>query len=724
MKRERACRHHIVLLGVGHTNAHIVRMWAMNPLPDTDLTCISDSPVSTYSGFLPAVLACQLPADAMEIDLVRLCAAAGARLIVDRVTGIDRDRRVVLFDDRPDVPFDVLSIGIGSQPQLPDSGADAASLVTIKPMQSFLERLAQAVTRCADSSGSLRVMVVGGGASGVEVSQCLPARLKQLTSKRTELTLVNRGHELLPGCLAGTIRRVRRMMAQAGHEVLDNRTVSDVADDQVRLDDGTTLPADLVIWAATATAPSLLSQPGLPADHRGFLLTHNTLQSTSGDPIFVVGDSGTIADADLPKAGVYAVRQGPVLWENIRRTIRQQRLQVYRPQTSFLKLLNMGDGRAVGEWRGISFAGHWVMKLKNYIDRKFMDNYQLLPDQMSMPDEMLCRGCGCKLGSNPLAAGLGLPESERDDATIIRGSRPSKSDDRTDGANSDTILVTTDFFSAPFEDAWLTGRIAAIHAASDLYAMGAAPFAAEAVVVLPEGDSTTQQQMLHDVLAGARREFDHMGAKITGGHTITGPRWEIGFTVFGRPLKQHLFRKQETRAGDRLLLTQPLGSGVLMAAHRRGQCRHTDFRSMLEFMLCGSRLAAEIAVDCGVRGGTDVTGYGLLGHLQEMLAADQSAQLSFDAVPLMPGAQEVADRGIVSTLLPSNRSFLKSVVSERSESLDLFLDPQTCGGLLLSVPNAKVAGLLDRFTAAGLHRPANIGVILAARGDGSRVEVV
>ncbi len=716
MKPDRACRRHIVLLGIGHTNAHVVRMWAMNPLPDTDLTCVSDSGVATYSGFLPAVLAGQLPPDAMELDLVRLCAAAGARLITDHVTGLDRRKNLLLFSERPPIPYDVLSIGIGSVPHIPVAGADAPSLVAIKPMRSFIDRLTTAIERCSNSHRPLQIVVVGGGAAGVEVAQCLPARLMSITSAKIHITLVNRNKQLLPGCSSGTIRRVQRKIEQLSHTILNDCSVDQIEEDRVTLNDGETLPADVVVWATGATAPSLLSTFDLPKDDRGFLLTDNTLRSTSGGSIFAVGDTGTIQNEDLPKAGVYAVRQGPILWDNIQRTLNGRSLVPYEPQRSFLKLLNMGDGTAIGEWRAISFSGRWVMRLKQRIDQRFMEMYQRLPDMMAMPDDMPCRGCGCKLSGDVLEAALGADNATaRDDATVIKVGDA--------GASEDDILVTTDFFSAPFPDAWLTGRVAAIHSASDLHAMGATPFAAEAIVVLPEGDEATQQKLLKDFQAGATLEFERMGATITGGHTITGPRWEIGFSVFGRTRSRQLIRKQGLNAGDHLFLTKPLGSGVLMAALMRGHCRHADYQSMIELMLSGNQQVAEIAVDCGMTTGTDITGFGLLGHLQEMLTDDVQVLLQLDSVPLMPGARDAMEQGIASSLLPANRCWLQNVRNEQSECLDLLLDPQTSGGLLLAVPAAKTDDFLRRFADGGLAEPADIAVVKSAKSGAPTVIV-
>ncbi len=709
---ERACRRHIVLLGVGHTNAHIVRMWAMQPLPDTDLTCVSDRSVATYSGLLPAVLAGQLPPQAMEIDLVRLCAAAGARLITDRATGLDRGRQLLQMADHPPVRYDVLSIGIGSVPSPIETTADHVPLIAIKPMATFLTRLTDAVRQISDRSRPLQIAVVGGGAAGVEIAACLPGRLNKLTNQPFEITVVTRSRTLLPDGLPSTAARVRRFLQSQNHRILTETNVVRIDQRGICLDPDGHWPADLIIQATTAAAPPLLSKLSLPRDEQGFLLTDHTLRTTAGDPVFAVGDTGSIRGCSVPKAGVYAVRQGPVLWNNLQRCLDGQPLQRYRPQPSFLRLLNLGDGTAVGQWKGFSFQGRQTMRLKQFIDRRFMERYQKLPDTMTMPDDIPCRGCGCKLPADSLKIGLGSAFSGPEDAVVLPRSQ-QRPDQPGHTADSDDVLVSTDFFALPLPDFWLSGRIAALHAVSDLDASGARPFAAEAIVVLPEGDEATQQDMLRDLLSGARGELDRMGAELIGGHTITGPRPEAGFTVFGRPLGRQRIRKQGMRPGDRLFLTKPLGSGILLAAFMRGQCPHDSYECLLASMLRPGGAAAAIAVDCGVTAGTDVTGFGLLGHLQEMLTDDVAVDLQHDAIPLLPGTQAMLEKGIRSTLLPANRRFLTGVRMDRGLCPDLFLDPQTCGGLLLAVPNTVADSFSHRMQAAGMMA-AEIGTVTAA----------
>lgn len=699
----------IVLLGIGHTNAHVVRMWGMQPLADTALTCISDYPVATYSGMLPAVLAGQQSPEDMQIDLVKLCGSVGARLITDQVTTIDTDRRQIHFTERPPVPFDVLSIGLGSVPTVTGVQIEGASLLKIKPMQTFLDRLSTALQQISQrvSDREIRIVVAGSGAAGIEIAFCLPPFIRTHTASDFCLSVVTRSDDILPGAGTSLRSRVRNELSRRQINVNTSSTIVRVSHDGLELNDETRLSSDLVIWATGAAAPSVLADFNLPRDSRGFLATNDTLQSTSLAPVFAVGDTGTIMGTELPKAGVYAVRQGPILWQNIQRMLARRRLISYTPQKSFLKLLNTGDGRAIGEWKGFSFAGRWVMNLKHRIDSRFMAMYRVSSKMSNAMAEMQCRGCGCKLGGevleSALHAGRTATSEPLDDAAVI---------DIGEGR----IVASTDFFTSPVDDPYLAGRIAALHSASDVVAMGAEVRAALANVVVPEGPPRAQRQGLNDLLAGARREFQAMGADIVGGHTIVGTRWEIGFTVIGQPLSKSLLRKQDLQSGDQLYLTRPLGVGVLLAAHMRHQCHAADYMLLIKTMLQSQRKIAATATQLGLTAGTDITGFGLIGHLVEMLdSSRKSATLDLAQIPLLPGVAEALDAGIESTLAPANRYVECRIHAapdcrSRPEYKVLF-DPQTCGGLLLGVPADRTDEFEQASSAAGVGIAVRIGKV-------------
>ena len=680
----------------------------MNPIADADLTCISNHPVATYSGFLPAVLAGQKTVAQMQIDLVRLCAAVGARLITAEVTGLDHGQSEILFADRPAIPFDVLSIGIGSVPSMGNVRIEGDSLIKIKPMQTFLPRLRDAIKRFGDRS--LQVAVVGGGVAGVEISFCLPAFLRQYNQHPHRLVLITGSDQVLPEAAAGTRARVLAEFQRREVHLINGSRVVAVSEGNVQLDDGVAVAADLVIWATGAVAPPLLSKLDLPLDDRGFLTTDRSLRSTSGRPIFAVGDSGTISGENLPKAGVYAVRQGPVLWDNLERSLDGQPLIDYRPQRSFLKLINKGDGTAIGQWKGLAFAGTWVLKLKDRIDSQFMEKYQPKP-MIDADQPMQCRGCGCKLGAGDLDSALVGHNIELEDAAEIGQTK---------------LVVSTDFFTSPFQDAYLVGRITALHSASDIIVSGAAVSHALANVVLPAGDTTTQRRTLSDFLAGARHEFDAMGASIIGGHTIVGPRMEVGFTVIGKQIGETLIRKRNLQVGDRLYLSKPLGTGILLAAHMRSLCPADAFESLIRCMLVRQHELARIAVESQVTAATDVTGFGLAGHLVEMLqASGVSATIQLNEIPLLPGAGECLQQGIESSLAPANRRFAAEIAvkpdSLSSTRYRAPFDPQTCGGVLLGVDAGAGDRLLDALAAAGLDQPTLIGTVCSRAENAKRI---
>ncbi len=664
---------------------------------------------------LPGVLAGQYePAD-MQIDLVRLCKAAGAVLIVDEPIGLAAEARQLLFSDRVPLPFEVLSVGIGSQPSFAGVAVEAGHdhLVAIKPMQTFLPRL----DRCLASAAShlphrgLRVVIVGAGAGGCEVALCLPAHLRtHLPACAYEIVLIQAQSQILPGVQASLRRRVMQLLETRGCAWITQDPVAIVTTSELRLRSGRRVPADVVVWATGAVGRPLLSQLGLPLDERGFLLTRPSLQTVADVPVFAVGDSGTIQNRPIAKAGVYAVRQGPVVWENIRRLCDGLPLRDFHPQSGFLKLLNSGDGQALGEYRGWSFRGRWVGKWKDHIDRSFMAMFQdYRPAEMAAPAQarsvrpvMRCAGCGGKVGGRLLGEVLHrLPRQPRPE--LLMGL------DQPDDAavlnldNYSQVTVTTDFFQLPLEDVYLSGRIAALNALSDVWAMGATPLAALASIVVPPGSFVAQERFLFELLSGGVVELHRADAALAGGHTIEGDAPICGFTVIARQLNDRITSKGNLRPGDYLILTKPLGSGILLAGHMQARCEAAWMSALLQCLLSSNQSAAEFARQFNALAVTDVTGFGLAGHLIEMLNASQvDARLDLSQIQLLPGACALSQQGVESTLAPANREVATQIEIEeplgRSPHYAALFDPQTNGGLLIALSEADYRQARDLLT--------------------------
>lgn len=368
----------VVLLGIGHTNAHVVREWGRRSIPDCELVCISNSPQATYSGMLPAVLAGQIPPQKMQIDLAKLCDRAGANLRIGDVTGLAADSNELIFKDGPSQKFDILSVGIGSIPNTDEMSIVEEACLPIKPMQTFLDRLQKRIERLRFQKGSspIQVTIIGGGVAGCEVACCLDQRFKTMSSGAFSLRVIHAGQELLGNETDGLKSKVENELSRRKIEIVLGKRVREVGMGQIHLANGTRLENDVCVVVTGAAPAPLIQKLELPVGVHGFLATDQNLQSISGRPIFAVGDCGSIVDHDVPKAGVYAVRQGPILWENIQRLLAGNRLRPFRPQSSFLKLMNLGDGTAAGEWHGLSFRGKWAMALKSAIDGAFVAKYQ------------------------------------------------------------------------------------------------------------------------------------------------------------------------------------------------------------------------------------------------------------------------------------------------------------------------------------------------------------
>ena len=369
----------LVLLGVGHTNAHVVKNWIDDPFPDCELVCVSRFDESTYSGMLPGTLGQQFPSTAMRINLPALAQAADAKLILSETTGLDLARQELRFADRDPLRFDVLSIGIGSMPAGWKDFADQPQVVPIKPMQTFLPRLHSALEEAEKVvQRPIRVSVVGGGVAGIEIALCLRQFFHNENNQAT-IRIITSSRRPGDGMRPRSMRAIEQILLDNRIELITGKRVETVNRQQVVTETNEQYDTDVVIWATGATGPPLLKRLGLQTDNRGFVAIGPTLQSVTSPDIFAVGDSGTDIQRPWPKAGVFAVRQAPILWHNLAARLRGGPLKTFEPQRDFLKLLNTGDGKALLEYGPFTIHAKWCLRFKNWIDQGFISDYQLGP---------------------------------------------------------------------------------------------------------------------------------------------------------------------------------------------------------------------------------------------------------------------------------------------------------------------------------------------------------
>ncbi len=695
----------LVLIGGGHAHALVLRAWGMRPLAGARLTLIDPSPAAVYTGMLPGHVAGHYRREDLEIDLVRLARFAGARIVLARATGLDRAARRVQVEGRPDIAYDVASIDVGITSTMPDLPGFADHAVPAKPLDALADRWERFI---AAPRGD--VAVIGAGAGGVELSMAMAHALREADSQ-ARVTVLEADRAL--GSVSDRARRaLLGAMETLGVRLREGARVERVAADAVHLADGPPVPAALVVGAAGARPRGWLSGLGLDT-HEGSLAVGPDL-ATSDPAVFAVGDCAHLSHAPRPKAGAYAVRAAPVLHHNLRAALTGGTRRAYHPQSDYLKLISQGERAAVADRSGWSVSGRALWRLKDRIDRRFIERLRDLPPmpEPEPPREAalgavagpLCSGCGAKVGAGTLTAALAaLPRPAREDVASAPG------DDAAVLRVGDARLVaTTDHLRAFTEDPWMLARIAAIHAMGDVWAMGAEPQAALATIVLPRMAERMQAETLREVLAGASGALLAAGAELAGGHTTMGAEMMVGFAVTGLPRAAPI-GLSGARPGDALILTEPLGTGTILAAEMQIRARARDVAACLAMMQRPQGEAA--AILAGAHAMTDVTGFGLAGHLANICrASGAGARLDLDAIPLLPGAEALAREGVASTLAPANRAAVAADLPDGRRA-DLLFDPQTAGGLLAAVPAGDAESLVRRLRDAG-HEAALIGEMI------------
>jgi selenide,water dikinase len=518
-------------------------------------------------------------------------------------------------------------------------------------------------------------------------------------------------------------------------------------------------------------------------------------------------------------AGVFAVRAGPILCDNLIAYLLNQPLSPHEPQKEFLGLISTGNKYAVASRGQHALEGEFLWTLKDRIDKAWMSMYQNLPsmeeqngdDRVEEEDAenkerqvdntnndylppsltsrgqdamaafaeatMRCGGCGAKVGSQTLTRVLDavyrrrLKKYESKFSSSLNAQLPKKLDaddaavilipesiiaKRGEGGNKRGAMIQTiDFFRSFLLDPFIFGKIAAVHALSDCHAMGAQAHTALALAVVQfAANEEMTERTLVDMLSGASDVLDEEGCELVGGHTCEGAEQALGFTVSGFVHDTSaLLRKRGGKIGDLIVLTKPIGTGAIFAADMRAKCQGELVQEALDSMVTSNRSASRIAMnliharlqnnnpDRGIHSCTDITGFGLCGHLLEMLLANDddndnendpsqprhdriAAQLNLGDIPFFQGAIEASKDGITSSLYRENSRSRRAVTNHQEAAetcpftYPLLFDPQTAGGLLFFVSQDVCEEFVEQLSRdPGTKTAAIIGQLVEYKHD-------
>ncbi|MDA0269130.1 MAG: selenide, water dikinase SelD, partial [Cyanobacteria bacterium] len=709
------------------------------------ITNLVDPP---YSGILPCHISGLYDFDTAHIDLRPLTRFAHCRLVMDTAVGLDLEAHQVHCAGHPPIAYDILSIDTGSTPATIAVPGAADYAIAAKPVPQLLQAWADLLDQVRQQPDlPVAIAIVGGGVGGVELVLNMQVRLQALLAEvghpQTPLTvhLFHRGEDIANGRNRSTRRLLRRHFERRGVKLHLQESVVAVEPEgqgrRVRCASGLTVGCDRVFWVTNAAAPSWPGESGLTTDDQGFILVKDTLQSLSHPEVFAAGDVATMVHDPRPKAGVFAVRQGPPLFHNLQAALQGQPLQPFRPQSQYLNIIDTGDGSAIASRGPFTFESPWMRAWKNRIDQTFMDLFKDFPamkpggepaitaQPTAAPPSppMPCAGCGSKVGNDvlrqalervrqafPEGSGAGNPNiilglDAPDDAAVVRV------------PEGQLMVHTVDFFRALVDDPFVMAQIVVKHCLSDLYATGATPQSVLAMITLPYGTGPKQVETLYHLLAGIHTALAPSHTPLVGGHTTEGPELMIGFACNGLVAPDQIWRKGHLQPGHTLIVTQPLGTGTLFAADMDRAAKGRWIEGAIAQMIQSSAEAAHCFRRHGVTACTDVTGFGLLGHLGEMVTASQvSVGLDLTELPVLAGARETLAQGHLSSLHPQNLQAAQLLHNGQRHSqhpdYPLLFDPQTAGGLLAAVPSDRAGACLAELHHLGYGHSRAMGTVL------------
>tara|TARA_Y100001968_G_scaffold297440_1_gene306373 strand:- start:5917 stop:7971 length:2055 start_codon:yes stop_codon:yes gene_type:complete len=682
-----------------------------------------------YSGMFPGVISGEYSIEDCQIDLRLLARKANVSLIIAEINGLNILDKTLLIEGRPAIRFSQLSLDVGCETAKPKGSSVVDRDTFIMPIKPFfhaikwLYRHDEYAARLVNSPFS----VVGSGLAGLEIVMALRKRWPD-----------------------------RSLNLQVKPNQINQKIQKILKEQKINLVIGQDFIQEPAFLCTGGAPPKWLKTSGLPVDSVGRVVTLNTMQVIGYPFVFAVGDCGVIQKLLRPPAGVWAVKASRPLALNLERSSRGLKPLPWKPQRFALQLV--GGPFTSNASFALAFFGKFMVgpqsflwQWKKFLDKRFVKMFdQVLVMKVGKNDEKVteaCRGCAAKVAAKPLKVALKqsnlseLSEYAEDAALVF--SLP----------NGTSWIQSVDAFPALVSDPWLNARLTTLHACSDIWASGATVHSAQPVISLPAVPEGLQQDLLVQILKGIQSVLDPQSGQIIGGHTFESrapiPKLitmgiEISLTVNGQ-LEGNRMRwsKKGLQPGDDILLSRGIGSGVLFAATMNGNIPTSYIDLALSEMSTSQYFLVESLLKNNksslVHACTDITGFGLLGHLGEMLSSSNSVRikdglsplkitLEAEDIPVFYGALELLSNGFSSTLAPSNRSFWNLLETtsdscalfelslgnithgseEHKNIMELIVDPQTCGPLALACSTELTKNLLSQGT---WYRIGSVGLL-------------
>ena len=668
----------LVLIGGGHSHLNVLKSFTMDKIDGLRVTLISDVYETPYSGMLPGFIENDYSLDDIQIDLYKICYHGNFRFINCKVNKIDGNQNLIYFKNRPPLSFDYLSINIGINNDTKTiKNADKYAL-KLKPISKIN------YNEIIKNLEGKKVGIIGSGPAGVEISLALKKRYSKI-----DIFLFTGKNGLLKNYSNSSKNSILKNLTEANINVIFKDEVSEVSKNKIVTKSSKVYLIDKAILSTNGVPPKWLKETNMELSPDGFIQTNNKLQ-TNFNHIFASGDIINFSYKSLTKSGVYAVKSGSVLTKNIRNFILNKPLVNYNPQKYYLSIIGLSNGKALAYKYNLHFTSKLILKLKKYIDLKFINKFKLY-DKIDYKNNIMdCKGCASKVNLTTLKSSLpkNITKLSEDASQITKGS---------------SYVNSIDMITSIVTDPFLLGKISANHALSDIYASFAKPLSALMILQLPKSSQSIHSNDLKQIQEGAKLVLNENSCILSGGHTMIGQDESpvIGFSIVGKTFKR-LNRKINNH--DVVILTEKLGTGIIFAGVNSNAISSKYIKDVSCQLENGNIKLGKILNQINPLEATDITGYGLGNHLINLINRNKDIKgitILKDKIKLFEGVNECLQKNVNSSFYEQNFNYGKNKVFFNKNDLinKIFFDPQTVGGIAFIIPQKsylKIKNILEK----------------------------
>ncbi len=721
----------LVLLGAGHAQISVLKTFGMNPVDGINIILITDVLSTPYSGMLPSYIEGKCSKKDFHIDLTKLSNFCKARLIHTSVKHIDPIKKTVFLENYPSIYYDILSINTGSVPNYNMIPGAKKHAISVKPISKFINK----IPNKDELSG--KFIFIGGGKAGIELSLAFKKRA-DILKKNIKVILIEKNKKFFPQSNQIVEKIVTNKLKESKIDYFLNTKVTSIKNEIVFTNNGK-FNGKKIFLITPAQPPEWIKKLIFKKDKDGFILVKQTLQTLNYPDVFATGDIASVNNYPRQKSGVYSVRAGKILSKNILLYIYNKNLINWIPQNSALSIIGFSNNKALA-LKGVFFNyGKIPYFLKKFIDKKFMNNFLILPKmkehnsqlfpliKKKNPSEKInniyCSACGSKteieiiknsiIQASKIALELGAKKKyipQIDFEKDIGETNFKK-------ASKGKIIQSIDFISQHISDPFIFGRIAALHSLSDIFASNSIPKYALSMIVLKRSRKLIQENDLLQILAGSILELSNHKTILIGGHTTTGIESSVGFSITGE--KNYHNKKLSYNVQDYdLILTKPLGIGVMLAGMMRNLITSEQYQETIKIMLESNYKCTKIIGKFPNTLMTDVTGFGLAQHSLNLSKriGSSNIEINISKLNFISGALDLSYKNIQSSIFDENKKNINISSSKLSDfeeqKIKLIFDPQTSGGILAAVPKIYSNKCLEKLKLSGYNKSSIIGKII------------